>query len=67
MRLLVDGVEVGAPGPAPLTIGCDLPDSRDFFLGDYTGPCGQPLGFVGDIDGAALVGHYDLSLGGLVQ
>lgn len=48
-----------------MTIGYDLPDGRDSFLGDYIGPCGQPTGLVGDVDGAALVGHYDLSLGGL--
>lgn len=59
VRLWVDGVEVGAAVPASLTIGYGLPDSEDFFLGDYAGPCGSPLGFIGDIDAAALVGHYD--------
>lgn len=59
VRLVVDGAEVGAPAPASLSIGYGLPDSQDFFLGDYSGPCGSPLGFVGDIDAAAVVGHYD--------
>lgn len=59
VRLWVDGAEVGAAVPAPLSIGYGLPDSQDFFLGDYAGPCGSPLGFVGDIDAAALIGHYD--------
>lgn len=59
VRLWVDGAEVGAAVPASLTIGYGLPDSQDFFLGDYAGPCGSPLGFVGDIDAAAVIGHYD--------
>lgn len=62
VRLFVDGAEVGDPVAAPLEIGYDLPDTQDFFLGDYAGPCGTPLGFVGDIDGAALLGHYDLGI-----
>lgn len=60
VRLWVDGAEVGTAVPATLSIGYGLPDSQDFFLGDYAGPCGSPLGFVGDIDAAALIGHYDL-------
>lgn len=67
VRLFVDGVEVGSPVPAAVKIGYALPDSRDFFLGDYAGPCGSPLGFVGDIDGAALIGSYDTATGGLVH
>lgn len=58
VSLWVDGVRVGSAVPAPVTIGYDLPDSQDFFLGDYVG-CSSPLGFVGDIDAAAVVGHYD--------
>lgn len=63
VRLLVDGTEVGAAVPAPLEIGYGLPDDQAFQLGDYAGPCGSEFGFVGDIDGAALVGHYDLQAG----
>ena len=33
----------------------------DFYLGDYSGPCATPLGFVGDIDAAAVLGTYDRS------
>lgn len=60
VRLFVDGAEVGDATPAPVTIGYGLPDGQDLLLGDYAGPCGSPLGFVGDVDAAALVGHYDL-------
>lgn len=63
VRLVVDGTEVGSPVPAPLAIGYGLPDDQAFQLGDYSGPCGAAMGFVGDIDAAALVGHYDLGTG----
>jgi hypothetical protein len=59
VRLWVDGERVGSPVPASVTIGYGLPDSQDFFLGDYAGGCSSPFGFVGDIDAAALIGHYD--------
>lgn len=59
LRLWVDGAQVGTAVPAQLDIAYGLPDSQDFFLGDYAGPCGSPLGFVGDIDAAALIGHYE--------
>jgi hypothetical protein len=59
VTLSVDGRPVGGAVAAPLDIGYDLSDSQDFFLGDYAGGCSSPLGFVGDIDAAALVGHYD--------
>jgi hypothetical protein len=59
VRLWVDGAQVGTAVAAPLDIGYGLPDSQDFFLGEYAGPCGSPLGFVGDIDAAALIGHYE--------
>lgn len=63
VRLIVDGVEVGTGVPAPLEIGYGLPDDQAFQLGDYAGPCGSTLGFVGDIDAVALIGHYDLQTG----
>ncbi|PKH42746.1 Concanavalin A-like lectin/glucanases superfamily protein [Nocardioides alpinus] len=58
VRLWVDGVQVGSPVVSPVGIGYGLPDGEDFLLGDYAGPCGSPLGFVGDIDAAAVIGHY---------
>ena len=36
-----------------------MPTGDDFYLGDYGGPCASPLGFVGDIDAAAVLGRYD--------
>lgn len=65
LRLWVDGVLVGSPVPTTVTIGYGLPDGQDFLLGDYAGTCGSPLGFVGDIDAAAVIGRYqsDPSLG----
>ena len=36
-----------------------MPTGDDFYLGDYSGPCATPLGFVGDIDAAAVLGTYD--------
>lgn len=59
VRLWVDGVPVGTPVASSADIGYGLPDGEDLLLGDYAGPCGSPLGFVGDIDAAAVVGHYD--------
>lgn len=59
VRLSVDGVRIGSPVPATLKIAYGLPDGQDFLLGDYAGPCGgDSLGFVGDIDAAAVIGHY---------
>ena len=65
VRLFVDGTEVGTGTPSTAAIGYGLPDSGDLLIGGYAGPCGAPLGFVGDIDAAALVGSYDRSAGGL--
>lgn len=59
VTLSVDGRAVGGPTAASLEIGYGLPDTQDFFLGDYAGGCSDPMGFVGDIDAAALIGHYD--------
>jgi hypothetical protein len=58
LRLYVDGAEVGAPVPAAVSVHYGLTDSDDFYLGDYAGPCASPLGFIGDIDAAAVIGHY---------
>lgn len=59
VRLSVDGVRIGTPVPATLKIAYGLPDGEDFLLGDYAGPCGgESLGFVGDIDAAAVIGRY---------
>ncbi|MCP3422083.1 LamG domain-containing protein [Nocardioides pinisoli] len=59
LRLYVDGAQVGAPVPAPVSVYYGMPTGDDFYLGDYSGPCASPLGFVGDIDAAAVIGHYD--------
>lgn len=59
VRLWVDGRLVGSPVPANVRIGYGLPDGKDFLIGDYAGSCGSPLGFVGDVDGAALLGTYN--------
>lgn len=59
LRLYVDGAQVGAPVPAPVDVYYGMPTGDDFHLGDYVGPCAEPLGFVGDIDAAAVIGHYD--------
>lgn len=59
LRLYVDGAQVGAPVPAPVSVYYGMPTGDDFHLGDYSGPCASPLGFVGDIDAAAVIGHYD--------
>lgn len=47
LRLYVDGRPVGAPQPAPLTIGYRL-TSNDTFFGMYRGSCALPLR--GDVD-----------------
>jgi hypothetical protein len=59
LRLYVDGAQVGTSVPAPVRVYYGMPTGDDFFLGDYAGPCATPLGFVGDIDAAAVIGHYD--------
>ncbi|GAA1939206.1 LamG domain-containing protein [Nocardioides hwasunensis] len=58
VRLWVDGRQVGAPVPSSISIRYGLPDGQDLLLGDYAGSCGNPLGFVGDIDAAAVLGRY---------
>lgn len=63
LRLYVDGAQVGAPAPAPVSVAYGMADGDDFYLGDYGGPCADPLGFIGDIDAAAVIGHYDLDSG----
>jgi hypothetical protein len=57
VRLWVDGVKVGET-LADVKIGYGLPDTDDFYIGDYAGGCSNPLGFVGDVDGVALIGSY---------
>lgn len=59
VRLWVDGRAVGAPVPAAVSVYYGMPTGDDFYLGDYSGPCATPLGFVGDIDAAAVLGRYD--------
>jgi hypothetical protein len=59
LRLYVDGARVGAPVAAPVSVYYGMPTADDFYLGDYVGPCASPLGFIGDIDAAAVIGHYD--------
>lgn len=59
VRLWVDGRLVGTPTPAPVSVYYGMPTGDDFYIGDYSGPCASPLGFVGDIDAAAVLGRYD--------
>jgi hypothetical protein len=66
VRLYVDGVQVGTGTPTTARIGYGLPDSSDLLIGGYAGPCGTPLGFVGDVDAVAVVGSYDRSVAGLL-
>jgi hypothetical protein len=54
VRLHVDGEEVGSGSPSTVTTTYGLPEDR-FFIGDYRGFCGTPLGFVGDIDAVAVL------------
>jgi hypothetical protein len=61
VRLWVDGRQVGAPVASSISIRYGLPDSEDLLLGDYAGSCGSPLGFVGDMDAAAVIGRYQSS------
>ncbi|SEC79921.1 Concanavalin A-like lectin/glucanases superfamily protein [Nocardioides exalbidus] len=61
VRLWVDGRQVGTPVASSISISYDLPDSQDLLLGDYAGSCGSPLGFIGDMDAAAVIGRYQAS------
>ena len=51
--------QIGTPVPAAVSVYYGMPTGDDFYLGDYGGPCASPLGFVGDIDAAAVLGRYD--------
>jgi hypothetical protein len=67
VSLWVDGVKIGTT-PASFVIGYDMPQTRHLYLGTYAGPCTSSLGFVGDIDGVALIGRYSTSgIDGLVE
>ena len=59
IRLYVDGRLVGSPVAAAVSVYYGMPTGDDFYVGDYSGPCASPLGFVGDIDAAAVLGTYD--------
>ncbi|WP_374455811.1 LamG-like jellyroll fold domain-containing protein [Nocardioides sp.] len=59
IRLWVDGRQVGAAAPAAANVYYGMPNGDDFYVGDYGGPCASPLGFIGDIDAAAVLGTYD--------
>lgn len=63
VRLWVDGRQVGTAVPSTTSIRYGLPDSQDLLLGDYAGSCGSPLGFIGDIDAAAVIGDYQARSG----
>ena len=54
VRLYVDGRQVGTGTQSTITIQYGLPDSNQFAIGDYLGPCPTPLGFVGDMLGVAV-------------
>jgi hypothetical protein len=53
VRLYVDGRQVGTGTPSTMTIDYGLPDGQ-FAIGDYLGPCPNPMGFVGDMAGLAV-------------
>ena len=65
VSLWIDGGKVGTT-PATFTIGYDLPQTNQLYIGTYAGPCGSPMGFVGDVDGVALIGRYTSGVDGLV-
>jgi len=48
VHLYVDGAEVGAGTPGPITINYHLPTNNNFYIGAYQGSC--ELRFTGDID-----------------
>jgi hypothetical protein len=54
VRLYVDGRQVGTGTPSTMTIQYGLPDSNQFAIGDYLGPCPTTMGFVGDMAGVAV-------------
>jgi hypothetical protein len=58
-RLYVDGRQIGTPVPAAVSVYYGMPTGDDLYVGDYGGPCASPLGFIGDIDAAAVLGRYD--------
>lgn len=66
VTLWVDGTKVGTTA-ADVTIRYGLPQDDGLYIGDYGGPCTATLGFVGDVDGVALIGsHSGSGAGALV-
>lgn len=55
VRLYVDGHQVGSGSPSTVTIQYGLSDGNQFAMGDYLGPCPNPMGFVGDLEGVSVV------------
>ncbi len=54
VRLFVDGKEVGTGTPTSISLAYGFPDNDNFYIGNYRGPCANPLGFIGDIDAVAV-------------
>lgn len=54
LRLFVDGKSAGPAVPTTVSLQYGLPDNERFYLGNYGGTCSSSLGFVGDIDAAAI-------------
>lgn len=65
VRLFVDGKSLGET-PSTLPIRYGMPDDDNFYVGDYAGPCTNTLGFVGDVDGVAVLGSYAPADAGIV-
>jgi hypothetical protein len=55
VRLYVDGRQVGTGSASTITIGYGQQDSNQFAIGDYQGPCPTPMGFIGDMEGVAVL------------
>jgi len=66
VRLFVDGESLGET-PSTLAIRYGMPSDDNFYVGDYGGPCSNPLGFVGDVDGVAVIGSYAPADAGVVS
>ncbi len=63
VRLYVDGREVGSGTPTNISLAYSFPTNDNFYIGDYRGTCSNPLGFMGDIDAAAMA-NKAISWGG---
>ena len=62
VNLYVDGKQIGTGSPSTVAIQYGGQDNNQFAIGDYLGACPSPMGFVGNIEGVAVLQAVNPSL-----